>query len=67
MTDLLEKALTEIRKLPDTEQDALAAMLLQELESERRWTDAFAASQDALERLAQEALGELRADQAKPL
>jgi len=31
MTDLLEKALTEVKKLPASEQDALAAILLQEL------------------------------------
>ncbi len=67
MTDLLEKALTEVKKLPPSEQDALAAILLQELAAEQRWTESFEKSQDALEKLAQEALAEHRADQTKPM
>jgi hypothetical protein len=49
VTDLLQKALTEVKKLPPSEQDALAAILLQELAAEERWTESFAKSQDALE------------------
>ena len=67
VTDLLEKALTEVKKLPPEEQDALAAILLQELAAEQRWTESFAKSQDALEKLAQEALAEYRAGLTKPL
>ena len=67
MTDLLAKALTEVKKLPPSEQDALAAMLLQELATEQRWTESFAKSQDVLEKLAQEALAEHRAGLTKPL
>ncbi|HEX8071873.1 MAG TPA: hypothetical protein VF546_18135 [Pyrinomonadaceae bacterium] len=58
MTELLEKAFAEAAKLPPEEQDALAAQLLAELQAERRWTEAFARSQDELGRLADEALGE---------
>jgi len=61
MTDLMERALAEINKLPAQEQDALAAWILEELASERRWMDAFAASQDVLAELADEALAEHRA------
>ncbi len=67
MTDLLEKALSEAKKLPPSEQDALAAILLQELAAEQRWTKSFAKSQDTLEKLAQEALAEHRAGLTKPL
>ena len=67
MTDLLEKALSEVKKLPASEQDALAAILLQELAAEQRWTASFAKSQDVLEKLAQEALDEHRAGLTKPL
>jgi hypothetical protein len=67
MTDLLEKALTEVKKLPPSEPDALAAILLQELAAEQRWTESFEKSQDALEKLAQEALAEHRAGQTKPM
>ena len=67
MTDLLEKALDEVKKLPPSEQDAVAAILLQELAAEQRWSDSFANSQDVLEKLAQEALAEHRAGQTKPM
>ena len=67
MIDLLEKALREINKLPPSEQDAVAAILLQELAAEQRWSDSFAKSGEALEKLAQEALAEHRAGQTKPM
>jgi DNA topoisomerase VI subunit A len=66
-TDLLEKALSEVKKLPPSEQDAVAAILLEELAAEQRWTESFAKSQDALKKLGQEALAEHRAGLTKPL
>ena len=54
-------------KLPPSEQDAVAAILLQELGAEQRWSDSFEKSQDALENLAQEALAEHRAGKTKPM
>ena len=62
MTDLLEKALSEVKKLPPEEQDALASILMQELAAEQRWNESFAKSQDALEKLAQEALAKITQD-----
>jgi hypothetical protein len=67
MTHLLEKALNEVAKLPPSEQDALAAILLDELASEKRWSDLFAQSQDALAKLAADALTEHRAGKTKAL
>jgi hypothetical protein len=67
MTDLMERALAEIRKLPDQEQDALAAWILAALASERRWAEAFASAPDALVELADEALAEHRAGKTQPL
>jgi hypothetical protein len=61
MTKLLEKAFAEASKLPEQEQDALAAVILEELASERRWDQAFADSADLLARLADQALAEHRA------
>jgi hypothetical protein len=63
MTELLEKAFAEASKLPPEEQEALAAWILEELASERRWDKAFASSQDALARLADEAIQERKAEQ----
>lgn len=67
MTQLLEKALSEVAKLPEAEQDAVAAILLQELASERRWSEAFANSQDLLAGLAEKALAEHAAGRTQPL
>jgi hypothetical protein len=66
MTLLLEKALIEVAKLPAAEQDAVAAILLDELASEQKWADLFAQSQSPLESLANEALAEHRAGKTKP-
>jgi hypothetical protein len=67
MVQLMEKALAEIEKLPEHEQEALAAWILEELASEQRWTKAFARSQDVLEQLADEALAAHRAGKTQPL
>jgi hypothetical protein len=67
MTQLLEKALSEVSKLPPAEQDALAAILLEEVESEQKWGELFSKSQDPLARLADEALTEHRSGKTKPL
>ena len=56
MTNRLEEALARAAELPPDEQDALAAIILDEIEDERRWVATFRASQDALARLADEAL-----------
>ena len=67
MTRLLERALTEASKLPEPEQDAVASLLLVELESEQKWAHSFAASQDQLEQLANEALREFAAGETLPM
>lgn len=67
MTLLLEKALKAVANLPAQEQDAMAAILLEELASEQHWSDSFAKSQDFLADLAAEALAEHAAGQTKPL
>ena len=67
MTQLLEKAISEVAKLPASEQDAVAVLVLEELASERRWSSSFANSQDLLASLAEEALAEYAAGNTKPL
>ena len=58
MTTLLQQAFFEAAKLPPTEQDALATLLLEEMADEQRWKKSFAQSQDVLAKLAHEALAE---------
>lgn len=67
MTQLLEKALKEVAKLPASEQDAVAVILLEELASEQRWSESFAKSQDVLAELAEKALADHAAGRTKPL
>jgi len=58
MTQLLEKAFEKASNLSEEEQNDFAAFILEELESERQWEQAFSESQYELERLADEALEE---------
>ena len=58
MTQSLERAILEIKKLPDEEQDAIAAVIMAELKSERQWDNAFENSRAELDQLAEEALKE---------
>lgn len=67
MTQLLEEALREVAKLPATEQDAIASILLEEIASEQRWATSFEKSQAVLAKLAEEALAEHAAGRTKPL
>ena len=67
MTERLEQAFAEASRLTPAEQDALAEWLLAELESERRWTELFAASQEELAALAAEALEEHRRGETQEL
>ena len=60
MSTLLEKALAEVSRLSESEQEELAAWILDELDHDRRWQEAFARSHDALAQLADEALAEHR-------
>lgn len=67
MTQLLERAISELNKLSDDEQDAIAAVLMAELESERRWERAFDLTAEQLSGLAVETLAEYRGGTTEPL
>ena len=67
MTKLLERAFKKASELPEVEQNALAKWVLEELDAERKWEKAFAASEDILDRLADEALAEHKQGETKPL
>jgi hypothetical protein len=67
MTTLLAKAFEQATQLPDLEQNALAKWLIEELQSEKKWSESFAESEDVLEKLADEALEAKRQGKTKPL
>ncbi len=67
MTKLLKEVLAKLSKLPPERQDEFAAWLLSEMEDEARWDKSFAESQDALAKLADEALDEHKRGETRPL
>lgn len=46
MTELLQRAIAEVSKLSDEEQDAIATRLLAEIEDEEAWQGRFDATTD---------------------
>jgi hypothetical protein len=67
MTELLERAIAKLKTLSASEQDAIAAMILEELEDERRWDEAFSRSPDILAKLAANAMAEYHAGKTQEL
>ena len=67
MTALLEKAMNHVNALPPEEQDAVAALILEEIESEKHWDELFAGSQGQLAQLAGEAIAEYKAGKTQSL
>ena len=69
MSQLMEQAFQKARQLPEPDQEAIACIILQEIESERRWDELFARpeSADLLARMADQALAEARAGRARKL
>ena len=68
-TKLLQQAFDKAAQLPEDKQEALAHIILAEMESELIWDELFSRpeSEDFLERMAAEALEAHRAGLTKPL
>ena len=63
MTTSLKKAIEGLNKLPSTEQNAIAELIVEEL----TWKTSFEDSQDFLSTLASEAEAEYKAKKTKPM
>jgi len=59
--------MSHVNALPPEEQDAFASLILEEIESEKRWDELFASSQGQLAQLAGQAIAEYKAGKTKPL
>ena len=59
--------LTEVYKLPPEKQDAIAAVILEELEGEQPWDKAFAESQDKPAQLARKVRTDIKAGRIKKM
>ncbi len=55
MTRLLQQAFEAVQALPDSEQDAIAARILEEIEEERRWDELLVRSLPMLDSMVEEA------------
>jgi hypothetical protein len=69
MTQLMEEAIAKASRLTEDEQDALASIILREIQSEERWDELFAQpkSVDLLSRLADEAMSEVQSGRVRKL
>ena len=69
MSELIEQAIQKVKQLPEHDQESIASIILQEIDSEHRWEELFNRSESAgvLSRMADEALAEARAGRARPL
>lgn len=68
MTELLERAIAQLKTLPAEEQDAIAARLLAEMEDEQAWKAQFeATTDDQWDRLAEMVRQEIAAGDIIPL
>ena len=67
MTELLEQAISKIKTLPSDQQEAIASIILEEIEEEKRWDHSFASSPDLLAKLAAEAMTEYREGKTQEL
>ena len=67
MTKLLEKAFTEASRLPSATQNIIAQRLLEDIDAEEKWDDTFAATQNELSYLADEAIADFQNGKTKPL
>jgi hypothetical protein len=67
MTTLLEQAVAKARDLPASEQDALANLILEEIEADQKWDQLFARSPDKLRKLADRAWAEHENGKSLPL
>ena len=67
MTQALSAAVASAAKLPDEEQNVLAAIMLEEMESEQRWSALFSGSQNLLEQMASEAIQDFQAGRVQPI
>ncbi len=67
MTELLERAIAQLKIRPVDQQNAIATMILEELEEEAKWDQSFARSPDLLAKLASEAMAEYHTGKTQEL
>ena len=67
MTELLDRTITKLKTLSVEQQDAIAMIILEELEDEIKWNTSFKRSQDVFAKPAKEAMSEYHAGKTQEL
>ena len=67
MTELLEQTIEHLKRLDAEKQDAIATLIMEELEDEAKWDAVLSSSQGLLADLAAEAMAEYSAGQTQVL
>jgi len=67
MTQLLEQAVSQLQRLPDSEQNTMAQIILEELADNERWDASFESSQDVLARLANAVRADITANKTRTM
>lgn len=67
MTKLFQQVVGKVSQLPEEEQDAIARIVLDEMDSDKRWSDLFGRSPKTLSKLADEAWAEHERGESKAL
>jgi len=67
VTELLERAIARLQTLSENEQNAIASIILEEIEDERLWDESFSRSPNVLAGLAASAMAEYHAGETQEL
>ncbi|QJE73456.1 hypothetical protein HHL28_10450 [Aerophototrophica crusticola] len=67
MNPLLDRAISEVSRLPDDVQEAIAASMLEQVEAEKGWAERFAKSPGVLAGLAAKARDRIARSEVRPL
>jgi len=67
MSNLLDEAYAAAKELPEEDQEAIGAVLLAEIDTDRRWDELFAQPSEVIERMADQALEDQRLGKTLPL
>jgi len=65
MSPMLDRAVAEAKKLTDAEQDAIAVLILEEIEDDRRWEESLARSPGKLAAMMARAAGQVEAGECR--
>jgi aspartate/glutamate racemase len=67
VTELLKRAIARLQTLSESEQNAIASIILEEIEDERLWDESFSRSPNVLAELAASAMAEYHAGETQEL